>query len=87
VAPQLLGIAVEEERTMALKKECTLLELVQSVSEVTSNDEEVVATVTYLVNSGRVRLCGNFAGAKIAVRPSLSAFLNWVRTPQPALSA
>jgi hypothetical protein len=80
-------MGVEEERIMTIKKECTLLELVQSVNEVTSNDEEVVATVTYLVNSGRVRLCGNFAGAKIAVRPSLGAFLNWVRTPQPVLSA
>jgi hypothetical protein len=87
MALQLLRIVVEEERTMALKKECTLLELVQSINEITSNDEEVVATVTYLVNSGRVRLCGNFAGAKITVRPSLGAFLNWVRTPQPALSA
>jgi hypothetical protein len=87
MALQLLGTVVEEERTMALKKECTLLELVQSVNEITSNDEEVVATVTYLVNSGRVRLCGNFAGAKIAVRHSLRDFLNWVRTPQQALSA
>jgi hypothetical protein len=29
------------------------------------NDEEVVATVVYLINSGRVRLCGSFAGARI----------------------
>lgn len=64
---------------MKIKKECTLLELVQSVNESTTNDDEVVATVAYLINSGRVRLCGNFAGAKVAVRPSLDAFLNWVR--------
>ena len=37
--------------------------------------DEVVATVAYLVNSGRVRLCGTFAGAKIALRPSLPSFL------------
>lgn len=63
------------------KKECTLLELVQSVGEEKVSDEEVVATVAYLVNSGRVRLCGNFAGARIGVRPSLNNFLSWVRQP------
>jgi len=35
------------------------------------DDEEVVATVAYLINSGRVRLCGTFAGAKITLRPAL----------------
>lgn len=55
---------------MQLKKECTLLELVQQVSELALTDEQVVTTVTYLVNSGRVRLCGNFAGAKISLNPS-----------------
>jgi len=44
----------------------TLLDLVQSVSAVTTDDREVVATITALVNSGRVRLSGNFAGAKIS---------------------
>jgi hypothetical protein len=43
----------------------TLLDLVQTVSEFAASDMEVVATVTYLINSGKVRLCGNFAGAKI----------------------
>ena len=56
---------------MTLRPECTLLELIQVVSEAAHNDEEVVATVTYLINSGRVRLCGTFAGAKIALRPAL----------------
>jgi hypothetical protein len=56
---------------MTLHRECTLLELIQVVSEAAHNDEEVVATVTYLINSGRVRLCGTFAGAKIALRPAL----------------
>ena len=63
---------------MTLHPECTLLELIQVVSEAARNDEEVVATVAYLVNSGRVRLCGTFAGAKIALRPSLPSFLAWV---------
>lgn len=65
---------------MTLRNECTLLELVQRVSESTRNDDEVVATVAYLINSGRVRLCGTFAGAKIALRPSLPSFLTWART-------
>ena len=46
---------------------CTLLELVQTLNEVTDNDREVVAAAVSLVNSGRVRLCGNFANAKIVL--------------------
>jgi len=61
---------------MTLHPKSTLLELIQAVSDSARNDDEVVATVAYLINSGRVRLCGTFAGAKIAVRPSLK----WVRT-------
>ena len=61
---------------MTLRCECTLLDVVQVVNEFARNDDEVVATVTYLINSGRVQLCGTFAGAKIAVRP----LLKWVRT-------
>jgi hypothetical protein len=38
----------------------TLLELVEAVNDVTSNDDEVVATVQHMLQSGRVRLCGNF---------------------------
>jgi hypothetical protein len=77
---------------MNIRKECTLLELVQTVSESARNDEEVVATVAYLVNSGRVRLCGTFAGAKIALRPGLLPFLAWARqkpelAQQPAAAA
>ena len=43
----------------------TLLDLVQAVSEYAQTDAEVVATVVTLINSGKVRLCGNFAGARI----------------------
>jgi hypothetical protein len=50
---------------MQIPTESTLLELVQQVSESALTDDEVVALVAYLVNSGRVRLCGTFAGAKI----------------------
>jgi hypothetical protein len=54
--------------------ECTLLELVKHVNEVTEDENEVVATVVNLVNGGRVRLCGTFAGAKIKLPASLSLF-------------
>jgi hypothetical protein len=46
-----------------------LAELIQSVGAYTSSDREVAATVAYLINSGRVRLRGNFAGAKVALPP------------------
>jgi len=41
----------------------TLLDLVTEVTEYAHSDKEVIATVAYMVNSGRVRLCGNFKGA------------------------
>ena len=44
----------------------TLLDLVTCITEVTRDDREVVATVVALVNSGRVRLTGNFRGARIS---------------------
>jgi hypothetical protein len=43
----------------------TLLNLVQMVNVYAASDDEAVATVVYLINSGKVVLCGNFAGAKI----------------------
>jgi hypothetical protein len=42
----------------------TLLDLVTVVSEHARSEAEVVAAVVYLVNSGAVRLCGNFKGAR-----------------------
>ena len=43
----------------------TLLDLVQTLNEFARNDVEVVAAVAHLVNSGKVRLGGNFTGARI----------------------
>jgi hypothetical protein len=40
----------------------TLLALVRAISEVTSDEHEVVATVLHMLRSGEVRLCGNFRG-------------------------
>jgi len=48
--------------------ESTLLDLVTAVSEYANTESEVVATIVHLVNSGRVRLCGNFRGAKFDLR-------------------
>ena len=50
---------------MTTQPTSTLLKLVRTVNSYTANDQEVVATVTYLVNSGKVRLGGIFAGAHI----------------------
>lgn len=47
--------------------QCTLLELVQAIGEVTADDREVVATVIHLLESGQVRLCGNFRDQPIAL--------------------
>jgi hypothetical protein len=44
----------------------TLLDLVQAVSQFARTDAEVVATVVYLVNSGKVTLGGNFRGARFS---------------------
>ena len=50
---------------MATLHKCTLLDLVQTVSDCATSDAEIVATVAYLINSGKVLLCGTFAGARI----------------------
>ena len=42
----------------------TLLELVTAVTRVTDSDDEVIASVASLVNSGEAVLCGNFRGAR-----------------------
>ena len=42
----------------------TLLDLVTAVSDHAASEAELIATVVWLVNSGRVRLCGNFKGAR-----------------------
>ena len=52
-----------------MAKHITLLDLVTVVSSLARTDAEVVATVVYLVNSGKVRLAGNFRGARFALEP------------------
>jgi hypothetical protein len=46
----------------------TLLELVNAVSAQARSEAEVIATVVYMVKSGRVRLCGTFKGARFDLR-------------------
>ena len=50
---------------MARTRYATLLDVIQAVSEVAASDQEILATVADLINSGRVRLCGDAAGATI----------------------
>jgi hypothetical protein len=54
------------ERTMP--QDMTLLELVKAVSDHARSEAEVIAIVVYLVNSGRVRLCGSFKDARFDLR-------------------
>ncbi len=44
----------------------TMLSLVQVVQDYTESDEEAVALIAHLLNSGRVVLIGTFAGQRIA---------------------
>lgn len=45
----------------------TLLELVQTLGELTDDDREVVEAVLALLRDGRVRLTGNFANQRLAL--------------------
>ena len=50
---------------MGRSRYLTLLDVIQAVSEVAACDQEILATVADLINSGQVRLCGHAAGATI----------------------
>ena len=41
---------------MARPPELTLLDVIQAVSEVAANEQEILATVVHLISSGQVRL-------------------------------
>src|SRR5215471_595413 len=68
-----LTVGRKEDATMAKLTNCTLLDLVQTISDYATSDAEVVATVAFLINSGTVRLCGTFAGARIDLVPEAGA--------------
>jgi hypothetical protein len=42
---------------MATSHALTLLDVIQAVSEVAENDQEIIATMVHLISSGQVRLC------------------------------
>lgn len=65
-APALAGLRARLEGTDCV--ETTLLELVWAINQVTHDEREVVATIASLLESGRVRLCGNFRGKKLGIR-------------------
>lgn len=51
----------------------TLLDLVKIVGQYAETTDEVKAVVAYLVNSGRVRLCGSLTGSTVDLpRPPAS---------------
>jgi len=50
-----------------MTRDVTMLELVTALSNSALTEAEVIATVVHLVNSGAVRLCGNFRGARFAL--------------------
>jgi hypothetical protein len=54
-----------QEVVMETQSQLTLLDLIEAVAEVTDSEAEQVSVVAHLVNSGRVRLTGNFRGAQI----------------------
>ena len=56
--------SVDERKGSTMALQTTMLDLVKAVSENAETDTEVVATVVHLVNSGLVRLCGSFRGAR-----------------------
>jgi len=55
----------EEEFCMNRAHELRFFDLIQAVSEVATNDQELLATVADLINSGQVRFCGDAAGVTI----------------------
>ncbi len=43
----------------------TLLELVEAVADVTDDEQEIIATVFHMLETGRVKLIGNFRDTPI----------------------
>ncbi len=58
--PVLAGVEATEPETL------TLLDLVAAVADAAESDEEVVATIQHLVETGRVHLIGNFCDCDVA---------------------
>ena len=65
---------------MTTKPTQTFGDLLSRIGDTCRSDAEVAAVVAHLLNSGRMRLNGQAAGKRVVVRPSLDAFLHWVRS-------
>ncbi len=62
------ALAVEEsERHPAQARRVTLLDLVAALADSGASEDEVVWAITHLINSGRVRLIGQFREAHIQI--------------------
>jgi hypothetical protein len=64
-----MGAAISLEGLLARAEvpQVTLWELVWAVSQVADNEREVIATVAHMLESGSVRLCGNFRDCPIHI--------------------
>jgi len=51
-----------------MRRDVTMLELVNAVTEHTRTEGEAITTIVHMVNSGGVRLCGTFSGSRIDLR-------------------
>ena len=67
---------------MATNAGQTFGDIVNRIGDSYRSDAEVAAIVAQLLNSGRARLTGQWAGKRIVVRPSLETFLQWVRSKE-----
>ena len=56
------GSATAKRSPRGAAQQLTLLELIESVTDCTDDDKEVVATVIRMLGSGAVTLRGNFRG-------------------------
>jgi len=45
----------------------TLQDVINAVGEFADTDEELLATVAYMVNSGKIKLRGHLAGSRIEI--------------------
>ena len=69
-AQNLIGIdqtPVDQIQPAVPTRVTTLLDLVAAVADSASSDDEVIATVKSLINSGKVTLVGEFLGADVKV--------------------
>jgi hypothetical protein len=71
----------EQEAAMTSSKTTTLLDLVWALSQSGASERSIVMTVTGLINSGQVRLCGTFAGARIEEKAPAEASSPLLPTP------